>query len=157
MVVWHRQLHFACGFVCFGFSLGHDFLRPISTIPLRRCVCSGKPYCTSHRGIATHQRRYWWRQAGRELITSLCLQVYQLASGTKAGQQQPRGRKSRIIDCRQLAPAAFVVGKDQTIVTVTLLPRGTWAKPQPTLRAKNIYSVLDLSFPAMTRSMPGSK
>ncbi len=89
------------------------------------------------------------RQAGRELITSLCLQVYQLASGTeRQGSSSQEGGKAASLIADSLPLPLFVVGKDQTIVYTNASAARYLGKTTADITGQNIYSVLDLSFPS---------
>lgn len=86
---------------------------------------------------------------GHELVTSLSLQVYQMASTPgQSSQAQAAGLDERAkIVISSLPNPLFVVNKDQAIVFANVAAHTYLGVQNPELIGKNIYSVLDLSFP----------
>lgn len=86
---------------------------------------------------------------GRELITSLCLQVYQLASNTSkssAAQPAQAGATSAQSIASSLPLPTLVMDKDQTIVFANEAARKYTGREANQLLGQNLYSCLDLSF-----------
>ena len=87
---------------------------------------------------------------GRELVTSLSLQVYQLASSAPvATMQGPAKPQSRLADdiVNHLPLPLLVIDKTGSIMLANETA-GTYLQlPPADVNGKNLYSILDLSFP----------
>lgn len=92
-------------------------------------------------------------KVGRELVTSLALQVYQLASTEpstdKATQSDKHSSHSRADSIMSNFPLPiFVMNKSQNIVYANTAALSYINQPSQDVIGKNMYSVLDLSFPS---------
>lgn len=90
---------------------------------------------------------------GRELVTSLALQVYQLASSTappSGPTQQTKSAKASMCDTimSNFPLPVFVMNKDQEIVYANPTGLEYVKRPAEDVIGKDMYSVLDLSFPS---------
>jgi signal transduction histidine kinase len=88
-------------------------------------------------------------KVGRELVTSLCLQVYQLASvlgetGKDTGSENAIARTV----AHSLPVPLFVLDKEQVIRFANEAALQYVRQKAPDVIGKNVYAVLDLSFPS---------
>jgi len=87
---------------------------------------------------------------GRELLTTLCLEVYQLASNIgnpkDAANDSSTNRAKMVLN--KLPMPLFVMDKDQNFVLINDAAKKYLNAPDNTLIGKNMYEVLDLSFPS---------
>ena len=86
-------------------------------------------------------------KVGKELITSLCLQVYQLASSAPVNSQTPAANdiQARTI-ANNLPLPLLVMDKEQTIVFANDMAHKYLGLTNGELIGKNLYNSLDLSF-----------
>lgn len=102
----------------------------------------------SHTGTAAPNLEK--SRVGRELITSLSLQVYQMASSTPlSGLRTPAGTQVNLANdiANHVPLPLLVVGKDQVIRFANEAAGAYLKLPVKELVGKNLYSVLDMSFP----------
>ncbi len=84
---------------------------------------------------------------GRELVTSLALEVYELASGTNKFQTPDELSKQAKSVMTSLPVPLFVTDKQQNIVFTNEMAQKYLGREVTDISGKNLYSVLDLSFP----------
>lgn len=83
---------------------------------------------------------------GRELVTSLSLQVYQLAASTTSSQPSGNNQGRAEIIANSMPLPLFVLDKDQNIVYANEMALKYINRSAGDVIGKNAYSVLDLSF-----------
>lgn len=90
---------------------------------------------------------------GKELVTSLALQVYQLASvspGLRAAVKKPEAHKSSQPEqtgiLMNFPLPVFVMNKEQTIVFANTAALAYLGKQEAEVKGNSMYSVLDLAF-----------
>ncbi|HSX44158.1 MAG TPA: ATP-binding protein [Candidatus Saccharimonadales bacterium] len=84
---------------------------------------------------------------GRELVTSLALEVYELASGSNKFQTPDKLNQQAKAVMTSLPLPLFVVDKQQNITFTNEMAQKYIGKQVTDVVGKNVYSVLDLSFP----------
>lgn len=84
---------------------------------------------------------------GRELVTSLVMQIYELAS--RSGNTQPSATSNDLAKSvmNGLPLPLFIVNKDQSLLFTNEAAQQYLEMKAEDLQGKNVYSVLDLSFP----------
>lgn len=89
---------------------------------------------------------------GRELVTTLALQVYQLAStlelkaGPEKKSQKPTWQSDSVVN--NLPVPVIVLDREQTIVYANTATAEYLQLPNTDIVGQNMYSILDLAFPS---------
>lgn len=84
---------------------------------------------------------------GRELVTSLALQIYEIASRSGAPQSNITGNDLAKSAMRSLPLPLFIIDKNQSLLFTNEAAQKYLGVKTEDLQGKNVYSILDLSFP----------